>query len=157
MNKNNALILIIGAMLVLVISLPLEWMSIQNASANFSGPFQELGNRMTQTLGKVSMSVTGLNGHVTFLFKMPIWLIVVIGLIGALLSMLNTLKVTSMPQPVPLILLGFSILYMIIALLIAIGSGNASVGIGVFVGLLGNGLAIIHVLAGQSPEQENIL
>ncbi|MHC4745212.1 MAG: hypothetical protein ACYS8Z_25125 [Planctomycetota bacterium] len=155
MNKNNSIIMGIGAMLTLIISLPLEWMTIHNARMQFSGGFQRFGERMSSSLGGMSVKVTGINGHITFLAKLPVWLIVVVGLIGTILAFLNCLRVASLPKFVPLIPLSISALYVVVALLITIGSSEATVGVGVFVALTGLVLGYIHALTYRVAAEEN--
>ena len=153
MNKSNSIILGIGAMLALAISLPLEWMTIHNAKMQFSGAFQGVGDMMSSSLGTMTLKVTGINGHITFLAKLPIWLIVVVGLVGVLLAFLNCLRVATLPRIVPLVPLSLSAIYVVIALLVTIGSSEATVGVGVFVALLGLILGYVHALTRRiTPE-----
>ncbi len=155
MNKNNSIIMGIGAMLALVISLPLEWMTIHNARMQFSGGVQGFGEMMSSSLGTMTLKVTGINGHITFLAKLPIWLIVVVGLIGVLLALLNCLRATSLPRLVPLIPLSLSAVYVVVALLITIGSSEATVGVGIFVALIGLALGYTHALTYRITPQES--
>jgi hypothetical protein len=146
MNKNNSIIMGIGALLALVLSLPLEWMTIHNAKMQFSGGLQGFGEMMSSSFGTMTLEVTGINGHITFLIKLPIWLIVVIGLIGVILALLNCLRATSLPKLVPLVPLSLSALYVVVALFITIGSSEATLGVGIFVALVGLVLGYIHAL-----------
>ena len=146
MNKNNSIITGLGSLLALVLSLPLEWMTIHNAEMQFTGGFQGFGEMMSSSFGRMTLTVTGINGHITFLVKLPIWLIIVIGLIGVLLALLNCLRAASLPKLVPLIPLSLSTLYVVVALVITIGSSQATVGVGIFVALLGLLLGYIHAL-----------
>ncbi len=155
MNKNNAIILGVGAMLALVISLPLEWMTIHNARMQFSGGFQGFGGMMSSSFGPMTVKVTGINGHITFLATLPIWLIVVVGLIGILLAFLNCLRVTSLPKFTALVPLSLSTLYVVVAFLITIGSSEATVGAGIFVALVGLGLGYAYTLTYRISPKEN--
>jgi hypothetical protein len=155
MNKSNSIILGIGAMLALAISLPLEWMTIHNAKMQFSGAFQGVGDMMSSSLGTMTLKVTGINGHITFLAKLPIWLIVGVGLVGVLLAFLNCLRATSLPKLVPLVPLSLSALYVFIALVITIGSSEATIGVGIFVALLGLVLGYIHALTYRITPEES--
>ena len=155
MNKNNSIILGISAMVALVISLPLEWMTIHNAKMGFSGGFQGFGDMMSSPFGAMTLKVTGINGHITFLAKLPIWLIVGVGLVGVLLAFLNCLRATSLPKLVPLVPLSLSALYVFIALVITIGSSEATIGVGIFVALLGLVLGYIHALTYRITPEES--
>jgi len=154
-NKNNSIVLGIASMLALAVSLPLEWMTIRNAKMQFSGGFQGFGDMMSSSLGSMTLKITGMNGHITFLFKVPIWLIVVVGLAGVLLAFLNGLQATSFPRLVPLVPLSLSALYVGIAFIVAVGSSEATVGIGMFVACLGLALGYIHALTCQVSPAES--
>ncbi len=159
MNKNNSIMMGIGGMLALVISLPLEWMTIKIAKMNipqFGGGFEGLGNMMSSTFGNMSTSVTGFNGHVTLLAKLPIWLIVVVGLMGVLLAVLNSLRITMLPKYVPLIPMAISAIYVLATLLIAAGSSEATVGIGGFVAIIGLAMGCVLGLDYQSVPRGSV-
>jgi len=155
MNKNNSIITGIGALLALVLSLPLEWMTIHNARMQFNDGFQGSGITMPSLFGSMSLNLTGFNGHITFLVKLPIWLIVVVGLIGVLLAILNCLRVASFPKLVPLVPLSLSALYVVMAFFICIGSSDATMGIGIFVALIGLVLGYVHALSYRDTPGES--
>ena len=155
MNKNNAILMGVGAILALVISLPLEWMTIHNAPMQFNGGPQGLGNMIAPSLTTMTVKVTGINGHITFLVKLPIWLIVVVGMIGVLLAVLNCLRVASIPRIAVLIPLSLSTLYVVITLVITIGIEEATVGIGIFIALIGLGLGYAQALTYRINATEN--
>ena len=75
-QKNT---LLVGAILAGVLSLPMTWMTIQNAQPSFGNG---LGGLLASQLPSMSIDVTGLNGHITLLIKSPIWFVVAI-VIGA--------------------------------------------------------------------------
>ncbi len=155
MTKNNSNALGIAAMVVLILSLPLEWMTLHNARMQFNGGLQGLGNMMPSSMGTMTIKLTGINGHITFLAKLPIWLIVVVGLTGVLLAFLNSLRVISIPKLAALVPLSLSALYVIVALLITIGSSEATAGVGIFAALLGISLGYAFALTCQiGPEED---
>ena len=153
MNENNSVVLGIGAMLALLVSLPLEWMMIHNGTMQFTGGFQGFGGGMPGSLGGMSLAITGFNGHITLLVKLPIWLIVIAGLTGALLAILNDRGVTTLPKFVPLLFLCLSSVYVVAAMLVAIGSSSASVGIGPFVALIGLAMGLVLALTSRSNQK----
>jgi len=151
MNKNNAIITGLGAMLALVISLPLEWMTIHNAKVQFSGGFE----RMSSLFGPITVRATGFNCQIPFLAKLPIWLVVVVGLIGVLLAFLNRVGATSLPKFVPLIPLSLSAVCVVVVFLVTVVSSESTVGIGFFVALIGFVLGYVHALGHQIAPQES--
>jgi hypothetical protein len=154
MNKNNAVLLGISAILALAVSLPLVWMTIHEAHIELSGGMPGFRGMPRPSVPAMNFEVTGINGHITFLAKVPIWLIVVVGMAGVLLALLNGLGAASLSRVVPLIPLSAAAVYILIALVIAVGSEKASVGAGVFVALIGLGLGYVHALAGPTGEAE---
>ena len=148
MNKNNAVLTGNGAILLLLISLPLTWMTIRNAG------MQLPSNMSFPSFPGITFKVTGLNGTITFLAQVPIWLIVMVGVIGVALALMNHLGLASVARAVPLLLVFFSAIYIVIAIVVALGSGNASPGIGAFVATLGIVFAFIHAFAAPpAPER----
>lgn len=137
MGNNNALIMGIASLLALALSLPLEWMTIHNAHMQLSGGMQGFGQHMGSSMGTMTLQVTGINGSITFLAKVPIWLIVGLGMVGSGLALLNALGAASLPKLVPLIPLVLAAFYTGIAIAVAIASAEASLGIGAFIALLG--------------------
>ena len=85
--------LIIGAMVVLgmLVSLPLPWFTFQAVA-----PF-----------GKEVIEVSGnaFNGSATLLFSTPLWLLVILAVVGVALSLLNSLKISTLPRLLPVLFL----------------------------------------------------
>jgi amino acid transporter len=152
--NSNAIVIGVGALLALVISLPLEWMTIHNAQIQFDDGFEELEEMMSPSFGQMTVKVTGINGRITFLVELPIWLIVVVGLIGVILALLNSLGVASLPKLASLIPISLSSLYVIVALILTIASSEASLGVGIFVALVGLGLGYTLVFTGRVGPKE---
>ena len=120
-NDSNKIVLGVLSIFALLLSIPLEWMTIHGAKLQFQGEMGNfMGNMFSQGFGGITLTLTGLNGNITFLVKLPIWLIVVIGLIGVVLSLLNSLRITSLPRGVLLIPLFLSAIYMIIGLFVGL-------------------------------------
>lgn len=154
MNKNNAILLGISAILALAVSVPLVWMTVHEGHIELSGGPPGFNRMPAPSVPAINFEVTGINGHITFLTKVPIWLIVAVGIAGVLLALLNCLGAASLSRVVPLIPLSASAVYILIALVVAVGSEKASVGAGTFVALIGLGLGYAHALAGPSGEAE---
>ena len=159
-NSNQVVMGVISAAL-LVCSLPLTWLSITNAelsinapTMNFEGsPFgdSQFGSQPMSvpmpSFGGLTLSVTGLNGSFTVLgMSIPIGLLVFLGGTGAVLATLNAARVTTIPPVVPLLMFGAVGLFMVVGLM-ALTTGNASLGAGYAMAAVGVGLGA--VLAGS--------
>ena len=94
----------------------------------------------------MTASVTGLNGHVTFLLKMPIWLIVIFGLLGIGLALLKNFGYGNFKNYIPLIPLSLSTVYVLLALLVTVTSSDANPQIGLFLALVGLVMGYIYTL-----------
>ena len=146
MNKQYSIILGVGGLLALLVSLPLEWMTIYNAKLQFDGGMQGFDQMMPSPFGAMTASVTGLNGHVTFLIKMPIWLIVTFGLLGLGLALVKNFGYGNFKNFIPLIPLSLSTVYVLLALLVTVTSPDANPQIGLFLALVGLVMGYIYTL-----------
>jgi hypothetical protein len=153
MTKANALVLGFSGMLVLCLSIPMEWMTVHNAkmtidpSPGLTGDMPDLSRLFAPMMNGMSVVATGLTGHVTILAKVPIWAVVVLGLFGAAVALLNSLKITSFPRIVVLVPLLLSALHVLSILLIPwLSDGEGTLGIGAPVALTGLTLAMIQVM-----------
>lgn len=132
MNQKQKNSLLVAGIIAGVISLPMTWMSIRGAS--FEGP---MGSLFNQTMEGVSINVTGLNGSVTLLVKMPIWFLVLMGVAASSLQLMRSSAMFEIP---PAVAWSTSILScggIAIAILITLFSSQASLGLGALVGLAG--------------------
>lgn len=131
MTRANTFIIGSVAILALIISIPLEWMTLHNAKMNFPGLFSQ------------SLVLTGFNGHITILAPVPFWALVLLGLVGAVVALLNGLSISSLPRIVVLVPLLLSLLHVGAALMIPhFSDGEATLGIGGFVAFIGLALAL---------------
>ena len=150
MKPKNIIFLGIFAILALVVSLPMEWITLHKASFVPDRTFGNFSNMLPNT---IAMSITGLNGHITWLVKMPIWFIVVIGIAGVVISVLIGIRAILLPTWALLIPIVFSGIYMFIGLSVGLKE-QASIGIGLIVALIGIGLAFVHALTCQPKEEK---
>ncbi len=137
MNKNNSMVLGVGAAIALLVSLPLEWMTIHNAAMLFNGGFPDVAGLQGSPMGGMSVAVNGFNGSITLLLKLPIWLIVLFGVTGVLLAILNSQRVTSLPKAVPMLCLALSSAYVLLAFGTIILNSSASTAVGILVAMGG--------------------
>ena len=130
--------LIIGAMVVLgmLVSLPLPWFTFQAVA-----PF-----------GKEVIEVSGnaFNGSATLLFSTPLWLLVILAVVGVALSLLNSLKISTLPRLLPVLFLALPAIFMISALFDAF-SGELGLQVGYFLFLISLGGSMFHAIQYQYP------
>lgn len=140
-SKNNRIVALVAAFILMLCALPTEWMVISNASVTsggFPGGFPNFAG--------MSLSVTGLNGHISLGVKMPIWLIVVIGIVGLILAFLNTARITELPNGALIIPLGISLLFVMFGIGVGVFSNDASLSIGGFLALSGLAIGLWNTL-----------
>lgn len=160
-KNNNRAILAAVAAAMLLCSLPLTWMTIQNAQIEFSGtpfgsggPFGNGGPTLQMPgFPGMQLAVTGTNGSMTLGAKLPIWLLVVAAVGAILVAMLNELNVASVPAAVLLVVLGVVGLFFGAGLL-AVFSGEASLGIGYLLAVAGLviGTTLVITQIGQATQ-----
>ncbi len=121
MKKNLAITLGVSAILCFLLSLAMTWLTIDHARREF-----DIG----------TITVTGLSGSITLWVQCPVWVIVIVSLIGVVLALLNQLKIVLLPKVIVLGPLLFSSLFLCKALLIAL-SRNGNFGMGFFFAVIG--------------------
>ena len=137
MKSNNHVVLAVGSMVALLLSIPLGWFQISGFAAN------------------------GINGSLTFIVQLPIWLVVVFGVLGVSLKMLNHLGLTSIPRFACVGFLLLSSLYVLIALVLLPASSEVELRVGPFVAFFGLVLGYLHDSSGshnheQQPSVEEV-
>ncbi|MGE4620352.1 MAG: hypothetical protein AAEJ04_11150 [Planctomycetota bacterium] len=131
MKKNNQVVLAVGSMVALLLSIPLDWFRISGYMAN------------------------GINGSLTFIVPLPIWLVVIFGVLGVSLKLLNHLGLTSIPRIASFGFLLVSSLYVLIALVLLPTSSEVELQIGPFIAFFGLVLGYFHDSSGSlNHEQE---
>lgn len=139
-QKNTALALAIVAGLI---SLPLTWMTIHGATIEGG-----LGDMFHSAFGGLSIDVTGLNGHVTLLFKTPIWFIVGVAIAASALQLMHNSRMFAIPRFAEWLTSIVAVAWVALAIMVALLSGKASLGIG---SLLGLASAVIPVVCLAVP------
>ena len=134
-QKNTALALGIVAGLL---SLPLPWMTLRGAT--IQGGFGEMFNA---PFGGMTIDVTGLNGSVTLLFKTPLWFLVGVAITANVLQLMRNSKSFAIPRFAEWLAAIIAVVWIALAILIALTSGKATLGIG---SLLGFASAVIPVV-----------
>ncbi|MEN1681041.1 MAG: hypothetical protein AAGJ46_15745 [Planctomycetota bacterium] len=147
-SKQRNSLSLVGVLLGLA-SLPLTWMTIRNPTLTFDvGGFQpQLGGLMPM----MAMDVTALNGHVTLLFKTPIWLIVGGAILANLLVVLRGTDLFEVPTAAIWVIALLAGAWSVVPL-VASFSGQATPGIGLLLGLACAAMPIICLVAkGSQP------
>jgi len=121
MRKNSAIVIGVGAMMCFLISLPMNWYTIDHARRAF-----DIG----------TITTTGLHGSITLWVESPVWLIVCVSMLGVVFSLLNRLELTTLSKMTCLAPLFFSSLFICKALMITL-SRNGNFRMGLFFALLG--------------------
>jgi len=126
-HKNSLLALAIVAGLL---SLPMTWMTIRGAQ--IQGGFGEMFN---SALGGMTFDVTGLNGHLTFLVKTPIWFIILVAIAASVVQLMRGSKTFAIPSAVEWGLACVAVAWVGFAFVVPLFSDQASFGMGALLGL----------------------
>lgn len=129
--------LLMGAIGAGLLSLPMKWMTIQNAQ--IQGGFGGLFN----SLGGMTVNVTGLNGSVTVLVETPLWFIVCIAIIANGLQLLDGSKSLVIPRIAQLATALIAFAWIGLALVIGIFSAKATLAIGALLGLASAAIPLV--------------
>ncbi|GAA4445650.1 hypothetical protein [Novipirellula rosea] len=135
--------LLAAAIVAGLLSLPSTWMTIRNANIritpNFGGqlitPDADFANLIIPRVTNTSFDVTGLNGRVTLLATFPIWLVISIAIAGCLFQIAGKFDAIAFPRMLLWFIAISALALTVLPLVIALGSGRASPGIGWFLGL----------------------
>ena len=134
-QKNTLLACGIAAALL---SIPLPWMTISRPRGSFfsgdgspmtaGGPLFEAMSEMTPS---VTADVTGLNGSVTLLFKVPLWLVALTAAAACGLPLLMNTAAFEFPRWLPWAFTVTAGVWVGAALLLGLTAGGATPGIGI--------------------------
>ena len=135
--------LLAAAIVAGLLSLPTVWMTLSNTSIQFTPNVggqiltrnTDFSNVIIPNVMNTRFEVTGLNGHIRFLVKVPIWLVVVLGMVSCLFLILNNLPMLSFPRGLLWCICVVSFVYTTLPVLIGLTSGRVAPGIGWFLGL----------------------
>lgn len=130
-----------------LVSLPMTWMTIRNAQIQFEGG---LGGLFNHSFPGMTIDVTGLNGHVTMLFKTPLWFVVLVAIAANVLQIMKSSKAFAIPKTAQWTIAIASAVWIAIPALLAVSSGNATLGIGWFLGVCCAAAPLICLFAPDS-------
>lgn len=147
MNAETRRLLLSGAILLSLLSLPMTWMTIHDpeVTGGFGGMLPLAG---------LSLDVTGLNGHVNFLVQTPLWFVVCVIAGASVMEWMHYGGVAKIPRPVVLMVGGAGLVWVGIAILTALGSGKASLGLGSILALAGAVLCLSSVMNPGSQDSD---
>ena len=132
MDRGTPALLALVALALLATSVPMEWFTLHDAALTLSGPAFELGD-VSFMPANATLVATGLNGSLTILVDVPIWVVVVLGALGVLVVAADRLGLARVSRVVPALLIAVSAVHVVAAMLVgALGEG-ASLGAGSFV------------------------
>lgn len=115
-----------------LVSLPMTWMTIRNAQIQIEG--SSLGEIFNSAFPMMTINVTGLNGHVTMLFKTPLWGVIGAAIAANVLQLMRSSNAFAVPRVALWITAIGAAVWVTIPVLLALSSGRATLGIGWFLG-----------------------
>jgi hypothetical protein len=132
MNPKQKNTLLAAGIVSGVVSLPMTWMTIRNAEMQIEGGF---GNLFNSAFQGMTFDVTGLNGHVTMLFKTPLWFVIGLAIAANAIQLMRSSNVFAIPRIALWIVGVVAAIWITIPIILALSSGKATLGIGWFLGL----------------------
>jgi len=132
MNPKQKNTLLAAGIVSGLVSLPMTWITIRNAEMQIEGGF---GNLFNSAFQGMTIDVTGLNGHVTMLFKTPLWFVIGVAIAANVLQLMRSSDAFAIPKIALWIVAVVAAIWSTIPIIMALSSGKATVGIGWFLGL----------------------
>ena len=140
--QDKKSVFLIGAVLAALLSLPMTWMTLRGAQLQ-GGP----GMMFNSAFGGLTIDVTGLNGYVTFLVKTPIWFIVCVSAAASTLQLLRRQKKVDIPAGLEWGTAVLAVIWVGIAVCVALFSGQASLGLGAILGVISAGVPLACLIS----------
>jgi len=122
----------VAAIISGLMSLSMPWMTIHNAQLRF-GDGQ--GDVFSSAPSGLSLTVTALNGYVTFLAKTPLWFIVCAAVGANVAQFMANSRYFAIPRPMEWAIAVLACFLIVLLAVVAIGTGQATLGIGWCLGL----------------------
>ena len=150
--KNPAILLALLAICALAVSLPMEWYSAQKPIFASDQPFGNFGHKDTRT---EDTPYIGLKHTITLLVTIPVTFLIIIGIAGTAIALLNRAGAILVPTWGILIPIVFSGAYIIFELTKIIKHNYKKPGIGIFIATVGIGFAFAAALTCQPKKDEH--
>ena len=132
MNPKQKNTLLAAGIVSGLMSLPMTWMTIRNADVKINGGF---GDMLDSAFQGMTFDVTGLNGHVTLLFKTPLWFVVAIAIVANALQLMRSSDVFVIPKSALRIVVIGATIWVTLPMINVLLTGDATLGIGALLGL----------------------
>lgn len=132
MNAKQRNTLLVSGIVSSLLSLPLTWMTI--SGVELQGPFLD---QLSGSFAGFSFDVTGLNGFVTLLFNVPIWLVVCIAIAASALQLMRASNNFAVSTTVIWVTAIAGVVWAVIPVGISLSSGKATLGVGTLFGWFG--------------------
>lgn len=133
-QKNTALL---AAIVMGVLSIPMTWMTVP--ASQMQGGFGDVMN----SFGPMSLDITGLNGHVTFIIKTPLWFPVGMAVAASILQLMSPSDSFAIPTALERILAVFALSWISLAIVLVVFSAKATLGIGALLGLASAVISVV--------------
>jgi hypothetical protein len=127
-----------------LLSLPLTWMTIVSG-VNFNPVLSPPFSAMT-------LDITGLNGHVTFLFQAPLWFIACIAILANVLQFLHHTKTFAVNRTAEWLTAVIAAAWIGLALIVGLADG-ATPGIGALMALISVVIPIVCLVVPSKSEE----
>ena len=132
MTPKQKKTLLISAILAGVLSIPMTWLSVRQASVSFAGGF---GGMMPSGFAAMSMNVTGINGSVNLLFSAPIWFVVFVAIAANVLQLLRNSNSVEIPKLAEWITAIVAVVWTTLPIILVLGSGRITPALGWLLGM----------------------
>jgi hypothetical protein len=134
---NNRTTGLVVGLLFLLVSLPTPWIFMSNAT------FETFDHGPFSFLGGFPITITGLKGFLTIAgFRLPIWAVVLLGVLSLVFLVLNQRQITSLPGICCLLPGAVSTIYILTAVAVGVFSPDAHLNAGPVLALVGLGLGM---------------
>jgi len=145
-RKTRVTLLVVGIAAGLL-SIPMTWFSIQNAQLNLPFPGASLPSGM-------SFDVTGINGSITALIKIPIWMLSLSAVSAGVLQLLRKDETFPVSKILDGTLAGIACVWIAIGILTSMV--KASLGLGAILGLTAAVIPLVCMWVGETPPAKNL-
>jgi len=156
--KSPSIIAALLAIALLAVSLPMEWFSQHKIMFADDQPFGNFSQKASRT---EKTPVIGLKHYVELMKKsekhavtIPITFLIIIGIAGAVIALLNRMRVILVPTWGILIPVVFSGVFVVLELINIIKNNLKTPGIGIITAVVGIGLALVAALTCQPEKDE---
>lgn len=132
MNPKQKNTLLAAGIVSGLLSLPMTWMTIRNADIKINGGF---GDLLDSAFQGMTFDVTGVNGHVTLLFKTPLWFVVAISIAANAVLLMRSSDMFAIPKRALRIVVIGATFWVTVPMINVLLTGDATLGIGALLGL----------------------